>query len=136
MGAIAFQITGLTIVYSTVYSDAVKKTHQSSALLVFVRGTHRGSVNSPHKWPVKRKMFPFDDVIVFAGQIPNHSRCKNCKSYSSKYNYIYFVKQCCHFQQMDFKTPQQTPRSITKMVIIDTQEQGWGLLKRRSLISP
>ena len=21
-------------------------------------------VNSPHKWPVKRKMFPFDDVII------------------------------------------------------------------------
>ena len=25
----------------------------------------RGSVNSPHKWPVTRKMFPFDDVIMF-----------------------------------------------------------------------
>ena len=25
---------------------------------------HRGPVNSPHKWPVTRKMFPFDDVIM------------------------------------------------------------------------
>ena len=25
---------------------------------------HRGSVNSPHKWPVTRKMFPFDGVIM------------------------------------------------------------------------
>ena len=24
----------------------------------------RGPVNSPHKWPVTRKLFPFDDVIM------------------------------------------------------------------------
>ena len=63
MGAIASQITSLTIVYSTVYSDADQRKHQSSASLAFVRGIHRGPVNSPHKWPVMRKMFPFDDVI-------------------------------------------------------------------------
>ena len=28
-------------------------------------GIHRGPVNSPHKGPVTRKMFPFDDVIMF-----------------------------------------------------------------------
>ena len=65
MGAIASQITSLTIVYSTVYSDADQRKHQSSASLAFVRGIHRGPVNSPHKWPVTRKMFPFDDVIMF-----------------------------------------------------------------------
>ena len=27
-------------------------------------GNSPGPVNSPHKWPVTRKMFPFDDVIV------------------------------------------------------------------------
>ena len=32
--------------------------------LAFVRGIHRRSVNSPHKRPVTRKMFPFDDVIM------------------------------------------------------------------------
>ena len=26
--------------------------------------TGRGPVNSPHKWPVTRKKFPFDDVIM------------------------------------------------------------------------
>ena len=66
-GAIAFQITSLTHVYSTVYSDADKRKHQSSASLAFVRGIHRGPVNSPHKWPVTRKMFPFDDVITRKG---------------------------------------------------------------------
>ena len=52
MGAIASQITSLTIVYSIVYSDADQIKHQSSASLAFVRGIHRGPVNSPHKWPV------------------------------------------------------------------------------------
>ena len=37
MGAIAPQITSLTIVYSTVYSDADQRKHQSSASLAFVR---------------------------------------------------------------------------------------------------
>ena len=29
-----------------------------------MRGNHRSPVNSPHKWPVTRKIFPFDDVIM------------------------------------------------------------------------
>ena len=64
MGAIAYQITSLTIVHSIVYSDADQRKHQSSASLAFVWEIHRGPVNSPHKWPVTRKIFPFDDVIM------------------------------------------------------------------------
>ena len=64
MGAVASQITSLIIVYSTVYSDADQSKHQSTASLAFVRGIHWGPMNSPHKWPVTRKMFPFDDVIM------------------------------------------------------------------------
>ena len=64
MSEIASQITSLTIVYSAVYLDAYQRKYQSSASLAFVRGIHQGPVNSPHKWPVTRKMFPFDDVIV------------------------------------------------------------------------
>ena len=63
MGTMVSQITGLTIIYSSVYSGADQSKHQSSASLAFVRGIHRGPVNSLHKWPVTRKMFPFDDVI-------------------------------------------------------------------------
>ena len=66
MGTIASQITSLTIIYSTVYSDADQRKHQSSASLAFVRGIHRRPLNSPHKWPVTRKIFPFDDVIMWA----------------------------------------------------------------------
>ena len=50
MGAVESQITSLTIVYSTVDLDADQWKHQSSASL--------------DKWPVTRKMFPFDDVIM------------------------------------------------------------------------
>ena len=64
MGAMTSQITSLTIVYSTVYSGADQSKHQSSASLAFVWGSHRGPVNSPHNWPVTRKMLPFDDVIM------------------------------------------------------------------------
>ena len=64
MGAMASQITSLTIVYSAVFSDADQRKHQSAASLAFVRGIHRGPVNSPHKGPVTRKMFPFDGVIM------------------------------------------------------------------------
>ena len=53
MGAIASQITSLTIVYSTVYSDADQRKHQSSASLAFVRGIHCN--------------VPFDDVIMSTG---------------------------------------------------------------------
>ena len=64
METLASQITSIIIVYSTVYSGADQRKHQSSASLAFVLGIHRGPVNSPHKWPVTRKMFPFDDVIM------------------------------------------------------------------------
>ena len=64
MGAMASQITSLAIVYSTFYSGADQRNNQSCGSLAFVRGIHRGPVNSPHKWPVTRKMFPFDDVIM------------------------------------------------------------------------
>ena len=65
MTMLASQITSLPVVCSIVYSDVNQRKHQSSASLAFVREIHRGPVNFPHKWPVTRKMFPFDDVIMF-----------------------------------------------------------------------
>ena len=69
MGAMASQITSITIVYSTVYSVADQRKPQNSTSLAFVWGIHRRPVNSPHKWPVTRKMFPFDDVIMSVGRV-------------------------------------------------------------------
>ena len=64
MGAIASQITSLTIVYATVYPGSDQRKIKAPRHWPFVWGIHRGPVNSPHKWPVTRKMFPFDDVIM------------------------------------------------------------------------
>ena len=64
MGAMASQITSLTVVYSTVYSGTDQRKYQSSPSLAFVRGIHRWPTNSPYKGPVTRKMFPFDDAIM------------------------------------------------------------------------
>ena len=69
MGAMASQITNLTLVYSAVCPGADQRKHQSSASLAFVRGIHRWPVNSPHKGPVTRKIIPFDDVIMKSGCI-------------------------------------------------------------------
>ena len=44
LGPIAPQITSLMIVYSTIYSDADQRKHQSSASLAFVWGIHRDPV--------------------------------------------------------------------------------------------
>ena len=65
-GAMASQIISLTIDYSTIYSGADQRKHQSSVSLAFVWGIHRWLVNSPHKWPVTRKIFPVDDIIMCA----------------------------------------------------------------------
>ena len=64
MSAMASQIIGILIVYSTVCSGADKRKHPSSASPAFVGGINRWPVNSPHKGPVTRKVFPCDDVIM------------------------------------------------------------------------
>ena len=60
MSTVASQITGVSIVCSAICSGA----HQNSASLAFVQGIHQSPVNSPHKGPVMRKMFPFHNVIM------------------------------------------------------------------------
>ena len=79
MGAMASQITGVPIVYSTVCSGADHRKHLNSASLAFVRGIHRWLVNSPHKWPVTRKMFPSDDVIILS---PFPHSCKHWNNHT------------------------------------------------------
>ena len=86
MGAIASQIISLMVVYSTVYSDADKRKHHSSASLAFVRGIHHGPVNSTHKWPVTRKVFPFDDVII-NGRLSNRGLTSLIKEATGRYSF-------------------------------------------------
>ena len=49
--------------------------HQSSASLTFVKEIHRRLVDSPHKWPVTPKRFPFDDAIMIDWFYPCCSGC-------------------------------------------------------------
>ena len=68
------------------FSGAGQRKHQSSASLAFVRGIHRWPVNSPHKGPVTRKIYPFDDVImlfVASSVTENEKTIKNLKATSS-----------------------------------------------------
>ena len=73
MGAITFQITSLTIVYSIVYSLRSKKTskHRVTALCA---GNSPGTGEFPAQMASNAKMFPFDDVIMngvlFEPQVP------------------------------------------------------------------
>ena len=80
MSTMASQITSLTIVYPTVYSDADQRKHQSSGSLAFVRGIHWWPLNSTHKRPVMWKMFPFDDIIMHSS-----NSIWKCQQYGSHY---------------------------------------------------
>ena len=67
----------------------IKEKHQNSASLAFVRGIHRWPVNSPHKWSVTRKMFPFGDATMkycFPVQYPP---CRIRFTYVSSWDYVW-----------------------------------------------
>ena len=92
MSAMPSQITSLPIVYSTVYSGADQRKHQSSVSLAFVRGTLRWPVNYPHKWAVMRKMFPLDNVIM-SRELQNVPRYKH--------TVFTLCCVCCDLEQVD-----------------------------------
>ena len=91
MGTMVSQITSLNIVYSTVYSGADQRKHQSSASLAFVRGIHRWPVNSPHKGPATWKCFHLmmlswkrnHNVNKIIGELMNHNDVMKLKPISA-----------------------------------------------------
>ena len=56
-----------------------RRSKKTSRLRVTGLCAGNSLVNSPHKWPVTRKMFPFDDVIMAHRQVSNISRTKHLK---------------------------------------------------------
>ena len=98
MGAIATQMISLSIVYSTINSGSYQRKHQSSASLSFVWGIHRWPVNSSHKWPVTRKMFLFDDVIMNLeglGNVPMSTACNfRVTSWYGKLSALLTQREC------------------------------------------
>ena len=81
--------------YSTFYSGADQRKHQSSVSQAFVQGIHRRRslalvrginrwpVYSPHKGPVTRKMFPFDDVIMHDWWWTNYANSQRISSHDT-----------------------------------------------------
>ena len=111
MGAMASHNTRLAIVYTTVHSATDQRKHQSSTSLAFVRGIHRWPVNYPHKWPVTRKMFPFDDVIMCSAKIKNkrwsfsHVIVFTCiwhTNWSMKFFMLWFSLNMCKYLRLYF----------------------------------
>ena len=80
MSTLGSQITGISTVWSTVFSGADQRKHQSTASLAFVWEIHRWPVNSPHKRTVTRKMLPFDDVIMLPAWREHHRYCRTTLS--------------------------------------------------------
>ena len=64
----ASQITGISIVCSTAYSDKPIWENEKPALLAFVRGP----VDSPHKGPVTWKTFPCHDACMLLSWSSQH----------------------------------------------------------------
>ena len=95
MIAMTSQITSLTIVYSTAYSGVDQRKHQSYASLAFVRGIHRWPVNSPHKGPVTRKMFPFDDDM--SSDFHHNSSESVVVLVVTQVKQFYFILNVCKF---------------------------------------
>ena len=114
MGEIASQITSLTIVYSTVYSDADQRKHQSSASLAFVRGIHRWPMNSPHKWPVTQK---------------------NASIWWRHHGYLYWNRQsyrrCHHWPHQKFRVWIDKPSSVHLCNTHQRMRHRWNALSKR-----
>ena len=64
MSILASEVTGDSTVYLNVCLDIHKETSKPTLL-------DRGPVHSPHKWPVTRKPFSFDDVIMVFWELTN-----------------------------------------------------------------
>ena len=64
MSSMTSQINGVSSVWLTICSGADHRNHKSSVSLEFLKGIHRWLMDSPHKGPVMRRIFPFDDVIM------------------------------------------------------------------------
>ena len=82
MTTMACQITSLTVVYSTVYSDADQSKHQSSASLTFVWGIHRD------RWiPLQRASYA-ENVSIWWRHHVQQNLCNKFNSRRDTYNLV------------------------------------------------
>ena len=97
MSAMVSQITEVSMVCPTVCSGADQWKHKSSASVAFVRGIHQWPVNCPHKGPVTRKMFPFDDVTMNTWMFRNYNplRCQWLHCCRFIFSLVFHWILCC-----------------------------------------
>ena len=73
------------------FSGADQRKHQSSASPVFVSGMKWWPTDSPHKWPVTRKIFSFDDVSMTCDVRPPVSNATT----SAYFDYLTLIDFLC-----------------------------------------
>ena len=84
-----------------------------------MRGIHRGPVNSPHKWPVTRKMFPFDDVIMCKMYCSIHTATRTISYDNSSQTPKLFLSKIPFFYLVLFIN---TTANLTYAAFISTQK--------------
>ena len=108
MSPVAPKITNLTIIYSTVYSGADHRKHQSSVSLGLAQRIHRWPVNSLHKGQATWKIFPFDDVIM----IQTLSACR-CGWHDILYASAHFNSTCSYDDGTELLYQSENSRLLT-----------------------
>ena len=112
MSAMASQVTGVSIVYSTASSGIGQIKHQTLRHWPFVRGIHRWPVNFPHKGPVTRKMFPLNNVIMNTVRVLlvrwDHNQGFSLSRHEKWYKYI---------RLLNISRPKQSDRYITDVIL-------------------
>ena len=127
MTTMASQITSLTVVHSInrLFRRRSKKTSKLRVTGLCI-GNSPGLVNSPHKGPVTRKMFPFDDVIMGKSVWLLSHIWPFCH-----YNCFYMSQQhCCHvvYKMLSFNSSDAGGRIFWLWVSIPCLLMHW-LLK-------
>ena len=117
MTTIASQITSLTVVYSTVYSDADQRKHQSSASLAFVWGIHRDRWSPRTKGRLRGKCFHLMTSSCLEKRVDTYGITKLQKLLLSHRRYMAMWK-------LHLRSPNQ--RWIKKTThAFDTRPCGW-----------
>ena len=80
----------LNCLLNRLFRHRSKKSSKLRVTVLCVRGIHRWPANSPHTGPVTWKMFPFENVIMSAGDDPWEIRNQPC--WASGYKYHQFPK--------------------------------------------
>ena len=111
----ASHITSLTVVYSTVYSDADERKHQSSASLAFVWGIHRDRWIPRTKGQLRGKCFYLmtSSCLHVSGPLWRNPAHKMAKMWRFDVYFEQIFEQTSEFPR--FETPWHTCR-VTVMV--------------------